>query len=165
MASRRAAVLAPLLVLSSVPAAAAADPVEPRAGVLLTGQIQFPRPQRMSIQTDGKDGTKLTVAMGFDGRCKGGGLGEAWAGNVKSAPVIRALDGRISATLTGTFRNLGGVTGRTGTFKWQLTGRFTDRDVVSATVDGSAEVRMDGKLISRCKIASPASVRLAVRSS
>ena len=118
MASRRIAVLAALLVLSGAAPASAAEPVEPRAGVLLSGQIQFPRAQRMTIQTDAADGTKLTVGMGFDGRCKGGGLGEVWAGNVRTTSAVRARDGRISASLTGTVRNLGGVEGRTGVFKW-----------------------------------------------
>ena len=48
-------------------------------------------------------------------------------------------------------------------FRWRLTGRFVERDVVVATVTGSAEVRVDGKTVSKCKIAAPADVRLVVR--
>ncbi len=162
MASRLVAVLAALVGLGAAPAYAA-EPVEPRAGVLLSGQIQFPRAQRMTIQTGAADGTKLTIGMGFDGRCKGGGLGELWAGNVRAAPGVRARDGRISANLTGTIRNLGGVDGRTGVFRWKLVGRFVQRDVVKAVVTGTAEVRIDGKTVTRCKIADPAAVRLAIR--
>jgi hypothetical protein len=164
MASRRIVVLAALLALLGAAPAHAAEPVKPRAGVLLSGQIQFPRAQRMTIRTGAADGTRLTVAMGFDGRCKGGGLGEVWAGSVRTTRAIRARDGRISATLTGSVRNLGGITGRSGVFKWRVVGRFVKRDVVTAVVTGTGEVRIDGKVISRCKIADPASVRLAIRS-
>ena len=155
MASRRIVVLAALLVLLGAAPAYAAEPVEPRAGVLLSGQIQFPRAQRMTIQTDSPDGTKLTVGMGFDGKCKGGGLGELWAGNVRTSPDVRARDGRISANLTGTIRNLGGIDGRTGVFKWKLVGRFVERDVVSAVVTGTAEVRIDGKTVSQVQDRRP----------
>ena len=164
MASRRIAVLAALLVPSGAAPAFADEPVEPRAGVQLSGQIQFPRAQRMTIRTDAADGTKLTVGMGFDGRCKGGGIGEVWAANVRTTSAVRARDGRISASLTGTIRNLGGVRGRAGVFKWRLVGRFVRRDVVTAVVTGTAEVRIDGRTVSKCKIADPASVRLAIRS-
>ena len=165
MASRRIVVLAALLALSGAVPALAADPVKPRAGVLLSGMIQFPRAQRMSIQTGATDRTRLTVAMGFDGRCKGGGLGELWAANVRTSPDIRARDGRISATLTGTLKNLDRVKGRTGVFTWRLVGRFVKRDVVTAVVTGTAQVRIDGKVVSKCTIAKPAKVRLAIRSS
>jgi hypothetical protein len=164
MASRRIAVLAALLVLSGAAPAFADEPVEPRAGVQLSGQIRFPRAQRMTIQTDAADGTKLTVGMGFDGRCKGGGIGEVWAANVRTTSAVRARDGRISASLTGTVRNLGGVQGRTGVFKWRVAGRFVERDVVTAVVTGTGEVRIGGKTVSKCRIADPATVRLAIRS-
>ena len=39
-------------------------------------------------------------------------------------------DGRFSAKLTGTARNIGGVEGRTGHFRWRFSGRFIARDVV-----------------------------------
>jgi hypothetical protein len=161
MALRRCVVLAALLVLAGAVPAAAKKPVQPQAGVQLSGMIDFPRQQRMTIQTDAADGSRLSVAMGFDGRCKGGGLGELWAANVRATPEIRVRDGRIAANLTGTSRALG--QGRTGVFKWRLTGRFVARDVVVATVTGSAEVRVDGKTVSKCRIAGPADVRLAVR--
>jgi hypothetical protein len=149
------------LVLTGVAPALASKPVEPQAGVLLSGLIDFPRDQRMTIQTDSADGSKLTVAMGFDGRCKGGGLGEVWAATIRATPTVRVRDGRFSANLSGTSRALG--QGRTGVFKWKLSGRFTARDVAVATVTGSAEVRVAGKTVSKCKIAAPSGVRLAVR--
>jgi hypothetical protein len=161
MASRCIVVLA-VFIAVSCPAAASADPVEPRAGVLLTGKIAFPREQRMTIRTDATDGTRLTVALGFNGRCRGGGLGEIFVSNVKAAPEVRVRDGRFSANLTGTSRSLG--PNRIGVFRWKLSGRFTERDVAVATVTGSAEVRVDGKVISRCKIDEPATARLAIRS-
>ena len=72
---------------------------------------------------------------------------------------MRVRDGRFDATLTGVSRSLGA--GRTGHFEWTFTGRFTKRDVAVATVTGTAEIRKDGKTISRCKTSKPASVRLA----
>jgi len=104
------------------------------------------------------------VNMGFDGKCRGGGLGEVWAGNVRATPTVRARQGRISASLKGSVKNVGGVAGRTGLFKWRLTGAFVERDVVEATVTGTAEIRVGGKTVSKCRIAKPADVRLAVRS-
>src|SRR5690242_9726573 len=153
MALRRTVALAVTLVLSGAVPALAADVVQPQAGVLLSGRIDFPREQRMTIQTDSSDGSRLSVTMGFDGRCKGGGLGELWASNIRSTPEVRVRDGRFSANLRGSSRALG--QGRTGVFKWKLTGRFTARDVVVATVTGSAEVRVGGRTVSRCKIAGP----------
>ena len=55
----------------------------------------------------------------------------------------------------------GGVSGRTGHFKWTLTGRFTKRTVAIATVSGNAEIRVDSKTVSRCRTSKPASVRLS----
>jgi hypothetical protein len=142
----------------------AAGEIEPRAGILLSGTVQFPRPQLMTIATDPRDSSKLTVRMGFDGRCKGGSLGEAWVANIRTRPTVRVRDGRFSADLTGSARNLGGVKGRIGEFSWRLTGRFTERDVAVATVTGSADIRVGKRVISRCKIAEPSQVRLALRS-
>jgi hypothetical protein len=164
MASRRIAALAVLIALSGASAASAAQDVEPLAGVMLSGRIQFPRAQEMSIQTDPRDGNRFTAYLGFDGRCRGGGLSEVWASNILARPVVRVRDGRFSRRLSGTARNLGRVEGRTGSFRWKFSGRFVARDVVAATVSGEAEVRMRGRVISRCKIAEPASVRLAIRS-
>src|SRR3954471_18079805 len=130
MASRRTVALAALSALAGVAPAAAAEPVKPRAAALLSGHIQFPRAQRMTIRTDAADATRLTVTMGFDGRCRGGGLRELWAGDVRATPELRARDGKLNASLTGTTK----LQGRTGVFKWRLTGRFVDRDVVQATV-------------------------------
>src|SRR4051812_28495294 len=153
--------LSPILAATAV----AAGNVEPKAGVQLDGSIKFPREQRMTIETDARDGTRLKVRMGFDGKCTGGGLREAWASTILAKPTVRVRGGRFSAGLTGTARNLGGVTGRTGEFTWKLTGRFVAEDVVSATVSGTAAIKKDGRVFSRCKIASPTAVRLAVRSS
>jgi hypothetical protein len=131
--------------------------------VAMRGAIQFPRAQSMSIETDARDANKLKVRMGFDGKCKGGGLGEAWVSTILAKPSVRVRDGRFSADLTGTERDFGGVKGRSGEFTWKLTGRFTSEDVVTATVSGTAEIKSGRKVISRCKIAEPASVRLTVR--
>jgi hypothetical protein len=160
----------PVLVLLALPlvlagTAVAASDVEPKAGVQLSGAIKFPREQRMAIETDARDGSKLKVRMGFDGKCKGGGLQEAWASTIETKPTVRVHDGRFSADLTGSSRNLGGVTGRTGEFTWKLTGRFVAEDVAGATVSGTAVIKQDGRVLSRCKIAEPSSVRLAVRPS
>jgi hypothetical protein len=164
MTFRPVAVLALPLLLASAPVAAAADGVQPRAGIVLSGMIAFPHPQPMTIETDPGDASKLTVRMGFDGRCKGGAIGEAWASVIQARPTVRVRDGRFSADLKGSTRDLGGVTGRSGEFKWRLTGRFVAEDVATATVSGSAEIRNGKRVISRCKIAEPAAVRLAIRS-
>jgi hypothetical protein len=153
-----------VLFLSLLPAgtAVAAGDVQPKAGSLLSGAIQFPREQQMRIETDPRDGAKLKVRMGFDGKCKGGGLQEVWASTVLTKQTVRVRDGGFSATLTGTSENLGGVKGRTGEFTWKLTGRFLAEDIASATVSGTADVKHGKRVISRCKIAAPASVRLVV---
>lgn len=164
MAVRRLAVLSAVLAFSGAGPAFAADPVVPRAGLVLKGQIKFPRAQGMIVQTGPKDGSRLTAALGFHGKCKGGGLGELWASNVAAKPELRVRGGRFEGTLTGSTRNVGGVASRTGHFEWKLSGRFTERDVAVATVSGTAEVRAGSKVVSRCKIAEPASVRLTVRS-
>ncbi|MBE2314673.1 hypothetical protein DVA67_001710 [Solirubrobacter sp. CPCC 204708] len=161
MAVRRLAILSAALVLSAAGTAIAA---EPRAGLHLQGEIKFPRAQKMFVQTDAQDGTRLTVALGFHGKCTGGGLSELWSSNVAAKPEVRVRDGRFEDTLTGVSRNVGGVSGRTGHFRWEFSGRFTERDVVVGTVSGTAEVRQNGKTISRCKTRKPASVRLTVRS-
>ncbi len=161
MVPRRIAALAVVFLLSSVSVASA---VEPQPGVLLSGKIKFKREQAMSVQTGPGDGSKLTAYMGFDGKCRGGGLSEIWASNIVTKPTVRVKDGRFSAVLTGTANNIGGVEGRKGHFRWKFSGRFTARDVVTATVSGAADVRVRGKKVSTCKIASPASVRLAIRS-
>ncbi len=134
MAARFVVVLTFLLTLVW---ASAAQADQPGRGLVLTGKIQFPRPQIMSITTDDQDSSKLTISLGFDGRCTGGGIGEAWGGNVPAKPIVRTSDGRVSATLTGSMKRLGGVNGRVGNFRWRLTGRFTDDDVFVGTVDGT----------------------------
>jgi hypothetical protein len=159
----RTAVVALAVPLLLAGTASAAAVVEPKAGVIMRGAIQFPRQQSMAIETDARDGNKLKVRMGFDGQCKGGGLQEAWASTILAKPTVRVRDGRFSAELTGTERDLGGVKGRSGEFKWKLTGRFTAGDVVTATVSGSAEIKNGRKVISRCKIAEPASVKLTTQ--
>src|SRR3954453_5057710 len=117
MALRRLAVFSTSLFLFGAATAAA---TEPRAGVVLSGAIEFPREQTMTIRTDAHDGSKLTLGMGFDGRCRGGGLGEVFPSNLRTTPEVRARDGRFSATVNGTLRDLGGVQGRTGLFRWRV---------------------------------------------
>lgn len=168
MAPRFTVALLSSLILSGPACASAAAAEEqnpdPRPGILLSGSIQFPRPQTMSIQTDRRNGSPLTISMGFDGRCRGGRIGEAWASRVPTRQDVPVKDGRFSATLNGTVRNLGRVEGRTGEFHWRITGRFLERDVATATVSGTADIRVGGRVVSRCKIAEPTTVRLAVRS-
>ena len=154
----------PLLLAGAAPAFAAG--VEPRPGIALSGQIQFPREQGMMIETDAADSSKLTVRMGFHGRCAGGALREAWASNVLSRPLVRARDGRFEADLRATVNDIGDVRGRTGEFKWRLTGRFVAADVVRASVTGTAVIRgREGRVIARCKIAKPTSARLTAPAS
>jgi opacity protein-like surface antigen len=154
-----AALVVPLLLAGS---AVAAD-VVPRPGAILTGTIKFPREQQMRIETDARDGSRFLVRMGFDGQCKGGGLQEAWVSTLAAKPSIRVRGGRFSATVRGTERNLGSVAGRTGEFTWKVTGRFTAEDAATATVTGSAVIKSGRKVISRCAIARPTTVRLSVR--
>jgi hypothetical protein len=146
MTFRVAAALASSFALAGTGEALAAEAVQPRAGVLLSGMIQFPRAEAMTLKTDSRDGSKLTARMGFNGACKGGGLGEAFASRVLTRQTIRVRDGSFSS---------------------HLEGRFLKRDVATATVSGSAEIKSKsgGRVISRCKIGEPASVRLAIRSS
>ena len=140
-----------------------APDVEPRPGLTLAGAIQFPRPQEMTLTTDRRDGSRLSVRMGFDGPCTGG-LSEAWAARVQARPGFRARDdGSFAANLTGRTRNLGGVRGRTADLSWRLSGRFVGRDVATATVTGTATIKVGRRTISRCRIAAPAPVRLTAR--
>jgi hypothetical protein len=163
MGSRRIAVLAVAFLLSGASAARAEKAVQPQAGVMLSGKVQFPRAQQMTVRTAVDNGSQLTVAMAFDGRCRGGGLSEIWASNVTAKPTVRVVDGRFAAKLTGTVKRVGGVDGRVGHFHWRFSGRFVRPSVVAGTVTGRADVKVAGKIVSRCKIAKPASVRLAVR--
>ena len=161
MPVRRFAVLSAALVFSGAGAAAhAAEPVKPRAGVLLSGQIQFPRAQSMYVRTGVKDSSRMSVALGFHGRCSGGGLSELWSANVSAKPQLRVREGRFSGTLKGVTRNVGGVAGRTGHFRWTFEGRFTEGTVAVGTVSGTAEIRVGGKTVSRCRTGKRASVRL-----
>ena len=152
-----AALLAPL-VFARPPAAAAE--VVPQPGVLLTGAIKFPREQGMSMTTDPRDGSKLTVRLGFDGKCKGGGLGETWASHIQTTPTLQVRNGRFAETLHGTAREIGGMKGHTGVFTWRFAGRFTTPTDVVGTVSGSLRIKRGSKVVARCKIARPAAVRL-----
>jgi hypothetical protein len=157
----RTAIAALVVSLLTVGTAAAAD-VVPKPGATLSGTIKFPREQRMTIETDRRDSSKFLVRMGFDGRCKGGGIQEAWVSALAAKPSVRVRAGRFSATLKATERDFGNVKDRKGEFSWKLTGRFTAEDAVTATVTGTAVVKSAGKIISRCAIARPASVKLSV---
>jgi hypothetical protein len=160
MTIRSAAALVPLLLSAgAAPASAAAD-VKPVAGAKLAGDIEFPRAQGMMIETGADDSSRLKVRMGFDGRCTGT-LAEAWASDVLSKPTVRVRDGGFEADLSATVRDIGGVRGRSGEFKWHLKGRFVTPDAVRATVSGTAVIRgREGRAVARCKIAKPTSVRL-----
>jgi hypothetical protein len=162
MLARLTAVAATAVTLSGAMVAAdsAGAAVTPVRGAMLTGSIQFPRPESMSLQVDRVDASKLTAQLGFDGPCSGGGIGEVWVAYVKARETIRVVNGAFDARLTGNQSNLGGVAGRTGAFSWRLTGRFTDSGTATATVSGTAVVRSGGRVVSRCKILKAASVRL-----
>jgi hypothetical protein len=116
----------------------------------------------MTLSIDARDASRAAVTLGFDGRCKGGGVGEFWAAFVPARETLRIKDGRFSAHLTGVSRNVGGVAGRTGSFKWRLKGRFTGAGAATATVGGTALLRSAGRTLSRCTIAAPARVKLAL---
>jgi hypothetical protein len=162
MVTRRLAAVAVVLVFLAAPGAVAAQEAQPQAGSLLTGRIQFPHPQEMGVQVDHTDASKLTAYLGFDGRCRGR-VSELWAKNVTAKPRITVRDGRFAATVTGVTRRLGGMEGRTASYRWRFVGRFVTPDVITATVSGSGQVRVRGRTIARCKIASPAAVRLTLR--
>jgi hypothetical protein len=156
------AALAVPLVLAGT-ASAAAD-VVPKPGIVLSGAIKFPRKQEMRIETDPADGTKLLVRMGFDGKCKGGGIGEAWVSRLETKPAVFVRNGRFSAKVKGTETDFGNIKGRTATFTWKLSGRFTAGEVATAKVSGTAAISNDRRrVISRCRIAKPISVRLTRR--
>jgi hypothetical protein len=155
--SRNLLVVAALLILAP-PAAAAATGVQPRSGDAVTGTIAFPRPQQMSLRVDAR--ARLVAALGFDGRCSGGGLAELWMSFVPARGTLAVKDGVFSGRLTGTGKRLGGIASRSAAFTWIVSGRFTDHELATATVDGSAEVRSGSHVLSRCTIAKPASVRL-----
>ena len=110
--------------------------------------------------TGRKDGSRLTVALGFHGKCKGGGLSELYSTNVAAKPVVRVRDGRFDATLTGR-RPAASAAAARGHFEWTFTGRFTKRDVAVGTVSGTAEIRAGGKTSRAARPRKPASVRLA----
>jgi|SRR4051812_34977867 hypothetical protein len=161
MTLRLTTALASILLISAAPAVASTG-VEPRPGAFLTGSIHFPRKQAMTFVVDGQDTSRATATVGFDGRCKGGGVGEFWASNVPARETIKIRNGRFTAKLTGVTHNVNGVKGRDGVFHWQLKGRFVDRDTAVATVSGKSWLRSGGHVVSRCKIADPGSVRLTI---
>jgi hypothetical protein len=150
------------LVFGLAPAAPAAQAPVPAPGNMLSGKIKFPRAQGMTLTIGAQDPSRATATVGFDGKCKGGGVGEFWAAFVPARETVRIHNGRFTAHLTGVTRNVGGVTGRTGSFKWKLRGHFTAPDAATALVAGTAVLRSGGHTISRCTIAQPAAVRLVV---
>jgi hypothetical protein len=155
-----------LLALSAVSllpagAAAAAADVAPEPGQILTGELAFPRAQSMRIETDLKDGSKLLLRLGFDGKCKGGGLGEAWASTVEAKPQLRVRNGRFAGNVRGVEVSVGGVKDRTADFRWKVKGRFTAPDAATVTVEGRALIKHKGKIVSRCEIAKPVTAKLS----
>jgi hypothetical protein len=150
------------LTLGLAPAAPAAQAPVPAPGNMLSGKIKFPRAEGMTLTVDAQDPSKATATVGFDGKCRGGGFGEFWAAFVPARETLRIRNGRFTAHLTGVSRNVGGVTGRTGSFKWKVRGHFTAPDAATALVSGTAVLRSGGHTVSRCKIAQPGAVRLLV---
>jgi hypothetical protein len=137
---------------------ALAPGVQPLAGESVSGSIAFPRPQKMSLDVGAGD--RLVLRLGFDGRCKGGGLGELWMSFVPARETLRVRNGTFSGRVTGTSRGVGGRDAWTGHFTWRVSGRFSDHEVASATVSGSVIVRSGGHTVSRCDTSRPARVRL-----
>jgi len=150
------------LALGLAPAAPAAQAPAPDPGNMLTGKIKFPRAEGMTLSVDAQDPSRATATLGFDGKCKGGGVGEFWAAYVPAREALKIRNGRFTAHLTGVARNIGGVSGRTGSFRWKLRGHFTNPDAATAVVSGTAVLRSGSHTISRCKIAHPGAVRLVV---
>jgi hypothetical protein len=138
--------------------ALAAGGVQPLSGESVTGTLAFPRPQQMSIKVGGND--RLSLALGFDGTCAGGGLGELWMSFVPANGTLKVRDGAFSGKLSGRASGVGGSKSRTASFSWSVSGRFTAHQVGTATVSGSALVKEGGKVVSRCTIAKPAAARL-----
>jgi hypothetical protein len=145
--------------LLPVGVAAAAD-VVPEPGLILTGTVKFPRTQEMRIETDRTDGSKLLLRMAFDGKCRGGGIAEAWVSTLEARPGIRVQNGRFSASVRGIEPKFGGAKDRTADFRWKIKGRFTAANTATATVSGSALIKRRGKIISRCEIAKPVTAKL-----
>jgi hypothetical protein len=160
MTARTILVVAAVSLLP-VGVAGAAD-VVPQPGLILTGAVKFPRAQQMRVETDRADGSKLLLRMAFDGRCKGGGLGEAWVSMLEAKPVLRVRGGRFSGSVRGIEPRFGGVESRVADFRWTVKGRFTSANAATATVSGKALIKQDGRIVSRCEIAKPASVKLTV---
>jgi hypothetical protein len=112
----------------------------------------------MSILVGAND--RLSVRLGFDARCAGGGIGELWMSNVPARQTLKVRSGAFSGRLTGVSRGVGGHAAWTGHFTWRISGRFTAHEVATATVSGSVIVRSGGKAVSRCDIARSAKARL-----
>ncbi len=146
------------MLLGAAVALLLAPGVQPLAGESVSGAIAFPRPQRMSVDVGARD--RLSLRLGFDGRCKGGGIGELWMSFVPAKQALRVRGGAFSGRVTGISRGVAGHEGWTGHFTWRITGQFTDHEVASATVSGSVIVRSGGRAVSRCETARPARARL-----
>ena len=137
---------------------ALAPGVQPLAGESVSGPIAFPRPQKMSVLVGAKD--RLSLRLGFDGHCAGGGIGELWMSFVPARQTLKVRSGGFTGRVTGVARGVGGRKDWTGHFTWRISGRFTDHEVASATVSGSVIVRSGGRAVSRCDTARPAGARL-----
>jgi hypothetical protein len=146
------------MLLSTSLALLSLSAVQPLAGESVSGTIAFPRPQQMSIAV--MERGRLALRLGFDGRCAGGGLDELWMSFVPSHGTLRVRDGAFSGRLSGTARKVGGVSNRSARFTWNVSGRFTDHQVATATVSGTAVVRAGNRVVSRCEIGREASARL-----
>ena len=139
-------------------ALALAPSVQPVAGDSVAGSIAFPRRQKMSIDVGAAD--RLSLRLGFDGRCKGGGIDELWMSYVPVRETLRVRGGAFAGRVTGVSEGVGGRAGWTGHFTWRVSGRFTAHEVASVKVSGSVIVRAHGRKVSRCDIARPANARL-----
>jgi len=137
---------------------ALAPGVQPLAGESVSGSIAFPRPQRMTLAVGARD--RLTLRLGFDGRCKGGGIDELWMSFVPARETLKLRSGAFSGRVTAVSQGVGGHDAWTGHFSWRVSGRFTAHEVATAKISGSVIVRSNGRAVSRCDITRPATARL-----
>ena len=110
----------------------------------------------------GKHRTLAAHGRGWASTASAPAAGSASSGRPTSwrKPACASVDGRFAADAD---RHVAQPRrrGPQRHFEWTFSGRFTKRDVAVATVTGTAVIKKDGRVFSRCKTRKPASVRLA----
>ena len=132
-----------------------------RRASLLTRHDQVPA-RAGDVARDRRAGRLASSRSGWasTASARGGGLSEVWARTIPTKPSVRVPTAASRPTLTGTSRNLGGVERPHRRFQWTSERPLhRPRTSAAATVSGSARSE-GGRVISRCKIAEPATVRL-----